>query len=105
MRKSPRPEKLTVEGPVGPLESVLEMPGGDHPIAVALVCHPHPQHGGTMQNKVVHTLARAFLGTGIAALRFNFRGVGSSAGSFDEGNGEVQDVLAGSSASSSASRE
>ncbi len=95
MRKSPQSEKLAVEGPAGPLESLLETPGGGHTVAAAVVCHPHPQHGGTMQNKVTHTLARAFLGAGIAALRFNFRGVGSSAGSFDEGNGEVQDVLAG----------
>ena len=52
----------------------------------AVVCHPHPLHGGTMQNKVAHTLARAFLGVGFAALRFNFRGVGESDGRFDDGS-------------------
>jgi len=58
------------------------------------VCHPHPQHGGTMHNKVAHTLARAFVRTGFAALRFNFRGTEESEGVYDEGDGELADALA-----------
>jgi hypothetical protein len=60
----------------------------------AVICHPHPQHGGTMHNKVVHTLARALQEQGLASLRFNYRGVGASAGSYDEGVGESADALA-----------
>jgi len=59
-----------------------------------VVCHPHPLFGGTMTNKVVHTLARAFTDLGLPSLRFNFRGVGASTGTHDEGRGEVQDALA-----------
>ncbi len=62
--------------------------------AISVICHPHPVHGGTMNNKVAHTLARSFVGIGIPALRFNFRGVGESEGVFDNGDGEVADVLA-----------
>jgi alpha/beta superfamily hydrolase len=61
---------------------------------VAVICHPHPLHGGSMQNKVVHTLARTFNGLDLAALRFNFRGVGASAGRYDEGRGEQADLRA-----------
>jgi alpha/beta superfamily hydrolase len=61
---------------------------------VAVVCHPHPQHGGTMDNKVVQTLARAFVHLGYRAARFNFRGVGASEGRWDDGRGEVEDALA-----------
>ena len=60
----------------------------------AVVCHPHPQHGGTMDNKVVATLARAFVQCGWRAVRFNFRGIGGSAGAWDEGRGEIDDALA-----------
>ncbi len=87
-------EALQIAGPVGGLEALLEIPGDEPPIGVAVVCHPHPMHGGTMQNKVAHTLARAFTKSGLAALRFNFRGVGASSGDFDDGRGEVDDVLA-----------
>lgn len=87
-------QSIIIPGPVGRLEALLERPRGQEPSAVAVVCHPHPQHGGTMQNKVAHTLARAFVNSGFAALRFNFRGVGASDGEFDEGKGEVDDVLA-----------
>jgi alpha/beta superfamily hydrolase len=59
-----------------------------------VVCHPHPLFGGTLTNKVVHTVARAFVAQGAATLRFNFRGVGASAGSYDEGRGETDDLLA-----------
>lgn len=94
MRKLPKQHQFTIDGPVGKLEALLESPQDVEPSAVAVVCHPHPVHGGTMQNKVAHTLARSFVGAGIAALRFNFRGVGESGGTFDDGNGEVADVLA-----------
>lgn len=89
---------MQVPGPVGPLEALLELPSGvastESPAAFAVICHPHPLHGGTMHNKVVHTLARAFLELGIPAFRFNYRGVGASAGSYDEGVGETADALA-----------
>jgi alpha/beta superfamily hydrolase len=84
---------LVIDGPAGDLEALLESPAEVEPVGCAVVCHPHPVHGGTMTNKVAHTLARSFVGVGFAALRFNFRGVGKSAGAFDEGVGEVDDVL------------
>ncbi len=59
-----------------------------------VVCHPHPLYGGTLDNKVVYTLARAFVELGVPGIRFNFRGVGASAGSYDEGSGETEDALA-----------
>ncbi len=90
----PKPQEFFIPGPAGPLEGLLELPREASPQGVAVVCHPHPLHGGTMQNKVAHTLARSFLNAGFSALRFNFRGVGLSTGSFDDGNGEVEDVLA-----------
>lgn len=82
-------------GPAGTLEAKLELPEGE-PKATALICHPHPLHGGTMDNKVVYMLARSFLALGAAVLRFNFRGVGASAGSYADGVGEVDDALAAS---------
>jgi alpha/beta superfamily hydrolase len=84
---------LTIEGPVGPLEALVE--GPEHEVAhVAVVCHPHPLHGGTMTNKVVHMLAKSFIAQGAVAVRFNYRGVGASAGKYDEGIGETDDALA-----------
>jgi len=94
MNKLPDIEKLTLDGPAGTLEAVLETPRNRQPVATVVVCHPHPLYGGNMQNKVVHTLSRAFLAQGVAALRFNFRGVGESGGAFDEGDGELDDTLA-----------
>ena len=94
MAKLPLSESHLVDGPAGKLELVLELPSGTAPTACAVICHPHPVHGGTMTNKVVHTLARAFVTEEFASLRFNFRGVGKSEGSFDDGKGEVDDVLA-----------
>lgn len=76
------------------LEALLEEPEPVLTDAFAIVCHPHPLHGGTMQNKVVHTVARACQMEGMPTVRFNFRGVGASAGSYDEGRGELQDSLA-----------
>jgi len=80
-------------GPAGPLECAIDAPSSPH-VGTAVICHPHPQHGGTMDNKVVQTLARACLQLGYRAVRFNFRGVGASQGAWDEGRGEVDDALA-----------
>lgn len=88
-------QSLTLAGPAGPLEALLDVPVGSvDPTAVAVICHPHPVYGGTMTNKVVYTLAKAFNDVGVPAVRFNYRGVGASAGAYDEGNGETQDTLA-----------
>jgi len=81
-----------VGGAAGDLEVVLEMP--DEPVGVAVVCHPHPLYQGTMNNKVVHTLARTWISLDCVAVRFNFRGVGKSAGQYDNGEGETLDALA-----------
>lgn len=85
--------KITLAGPAGQLEGVLHLPDGE-PCAIAVIAHPLPTMGGTMENKIVTTLARTFAELGYATLRFNFRGVGASEGVFDSGNGEVEDVLA-----------
>jgi alpha/beta superfamily hydrolase len=86
-------ERLTVQGPVGDVEVVLDIPSTP-PRGIALICHPHPLQGGTLDNKVVSTLAKTFVALGYVATRFNFRGVGRSAGAFDEGIGETEDALA-----------
>ena len=84
-----------LKGPAGRLEALLEEPGAGMEITrAAVLCHPHPLYGGTMRNKVVFRLARAARRTGAAVLRFNFRGVGASAGSYDEGRGEQDDCRA-----------
>ncbi len=85
--------KIILAGAAGQLEGMLHLPDAA-PRAVAVVAHPLPTMGGTMDNKVVTTLTRAFTELGFAALRFNFRGVGESAGSYDEGNGETLDAIA-----------
>ena len=82
-----------IAGPVGALEAEV-IDGTDERAPFAVVCHPHPLMGGTMDNKVVTTAARALQATGMPAVRFNFRGVGASAGSYDAGNGETADALA-----------
>jgi uncharacterized protein len=93
--RPPVPQAVVVDGPVGALEARIEEPvPGAVPAAVGVVCHPHPLYGGTMQNKVVHTLARAMQERGVPTLRFNFRGVGASAGRYDGGAGELDDALA-----------
>ena len=94
MSTAPVSEKLFIEGPVGRLEAILDAPRNEPVSGSAVVCHPHPQHGGTMHNKVAHTLARAFLRLGFQVLRFNFRGTEASAGVYDEGVGELDDALA-----------
>ena len=85
--------RLVTAGPAGAIETAIDGPeAGAH--GVAVLCHPHPLHGGTMDNKVVQTLARAFVQLGWRAVRFNFRGIGASAGTWDAGQGEVDDALA-----------
>lgn len=86
------PEHLLLDGPAGQLEVILENPGS--PKGIALVGHPHPLFGGANSNKVAQTLARTLVQLGYAALRPNFRGVGKSQGSHDEGRGEAEDMLA-----------
>ena len=81
-----------VAGPAGRIEAAIDAPDGAAR-GVAVLCHPHPLHGGTMDNKVIQTLARTFVQLGYRAVRFNFRGVGRSQGQFDHGVGEVDDAL------------
>lgn len=88
-------QRSSIAGPAGAIECASDKPPGDAaPRGLAVICHPHPQHGGTMDNKVVQTLARAFVQLGYATVRFNFRGTGASQGSWDEGRGEIDDALA-----------
>ena len=86
-------QKLSIDGPAGKLEIAVNEPA-DARRGIALIAHPHPLYGGTLDNKVVQTLAKAFVAMGYCALRLNFRGVGASDGVFDEGHGEVEDFLA-----------
>ena len=79
-----------IPGPQGPLEALLDVPAGE-PRAAAVIAHPHPQFGGTMHTKVVYQAAKALCRIGCAVLRVNFRGAGASAGSFDNGPGEMDD--------------
>ncbi|MFI4869445.1 MAG: alpha/beta hydrolase [Steroidobacterales bacterium] len=97
--RPPRAEALLIDGPAGVLEALLEEPQPQGPqrsvpAGFAVICHPHPLHGGTLHNKVVHTLARACQERDLPTLRFNYRGVGASTGSYDEGRGETEDALA-----------
>ncbi len=86
-------ERFVADGPAGALEMVVNAPP-QPPRGIALVAHPHPLQGGTLDNKVAQTLAKTFFALGYAAVRFNFRGVGRSEGTFDDGNGETEDALA-----------
>ena len=88
------PDRVTFSGPAGELEGRLHLPEGDRPVAGVVLCHPHPLMGGDMNNNVVMGVCRELVGSGIATLRFNFRGVGASAGMHDQGRGEVEDALA-----------
>ncbi|WP_263768360.1 alpha/beta hydrolase [Propionivibrio soli] len=85
-------ETVHISGPAGPIETIIENPG--NPVGIALVCHPHPLFGGSNTNKVTQTVARALVRLNYVALRPNFRGVGQSAGSHDDGRGECDDMLA-----------
>ena len=86
-------QKLSLQGAAGVVEALLDAPVDTPVRGTAVIAHPHPLFGGTMQNKVVQTLARAFVQCGWQAVRFNFRGVGASAGVYDEGRGEAADML------------
>lgn len=86
-------ESRLIDGPAGPIEIAIDRPEGPAR-ATAVIAHPHPLHGGTLSNKVVQTLARAAVQAGMLAVRFNFRGVGRSGGQYDEGRGEVDDLMA-----------
>ncbi|HJS89480.1 MAG TPA: alpha/beta fold hydrolase [Steroidobacteraceae bacterium] len=104
--RAPRTERVTIAGSAGDIEAIVESPAAERPAEGAaplaehapvtrfgIVCHPHPLYGGTLDNKVVYTLARAFVELGVPTIRFNFRGVGASSGRFDQGFGETADVL------------
>ncbi len=87
--------ELYLTGPAGRLECIADVPEPDQARpATAVLCHPHPQHGGTMRNKVVTIMERSLRESGLATVRFNFRGVGDSKGEFDDGAGELEDLLA-----------
>ena len=86
-------ESISLIGPAGYLEGLCDVPAGMPIKGTAVICHPHPLFGGTMQNKVVQTLAKAFVQNGWRAVRFNFRGVGGSEGVYDEGRGELEDLM------------
>jgi alpha/beta superfamily hydrolase len=85
-------EKFTLQGGAGLMEGLIDMPAGA-PKGIALVAHPHPLYGGTMENKVAQTLARTFVALGYVAARINFRGVGASEGEHDHGHGETDDMM------------
>jgi hypothetical protein len=87
-----RTQRLQLQGLAGPIEVVRDDPMHEA-CGTAVIAHPHPLFGGTMDNKVVQTVARAFVQAGWTALRFNFRGVGGSAGTHDEGRGETRDLV------------
>jgi alpha/beta superfamily hydrolase len=91
---NPQTQKQQIAGPAGRIDCAIDEPEAARLRGVVVLCHPHPQFGGTMDNKVVQTLARAFVQLGYRAVRFNFRGIGSSEGGWDEGRGEIDDALA-----------
>lgn len=90
---TPGEHLLTLEGKAGNIEAILTIPNGVHSKNVAILGHPHSLQGGTMNNKVVTTMARAFKELGVPSLRFNFRGVGLSEGQYDKGIGESEDMI------------
>ena len=83
---------VVLAGPAGPLEALLQEHEGHAHHHIAVICHPHPLHGGSLNNKVVHRVASVLHGLGATVLRFNFRGVGASVGRFDGGAGELEDA-------------
>ena len=88
-------QRLVLQGPAGAIDALLDEPADPAAcLGTAVVAHPHPLFGGTMDNKVVQTLARAFVQCGWRTVRFNFRGVGGTQGVHDEGRGETEDFLA-----------
>jgi len=86
-------QKIFIDGPTGKLEAVLAIPESESK-GIAVIAHPHPLHGGTMDNKIVHTVFTTLQSLNFVTVKFNFRGVGASAGIFDHGIGEVGDVIA-----------
>jgi len=98
MLQAEKESKWLIPGPAGQLEVVFNRAEVNAPLAalrgLVVICHPHPQHGGTMDNKVVTTLMRTYRDLGIDCVRFNFRGVGQSQGEFDHAVGELDDLLA-----------
>ncbi|HSQ71849.1 MAG TPA: alpha/beta fold hydrolase [Rubrivivax sp.] len=91
---NPRTRRSTLAGPAGVIELAIDEPADGVPRGLVVLCHPHPLHGGTMDNKIVQTLARTFVPLGYVSVRFNYRGVDGSAGHWDEGRGEIDDALA-----------
>jgi alpha/beta superfamily hydrolase len=89
-----RIESFYLDGPAGRLEALLEEPEDGAPREAALVCHPHPQHGGTMHTKAVYRIARGLRSAGAVVLRFNYRGVNLSEGEYAHGEGELEDARA-----------
>ncbi len=94
LAQRPLAEMLSIPGPAGGIEAIVETPTDSALQNVAVICHPHPLHGGTMSNKVVHMLAKACNELGLPSVRFNYRGVGASEGRYDEGSGETDDAVA-----------
>jgi hypothetical protein len=95
MSRPQKTEQLFIPGAVGQLEAIVDYPEPTQAKkAIAICCHPHPLHGGSMSNKVVYTLARTQVALGLTAIRFNFRGVGRSEGQYGEGLGEMDDLRA-----------
>ena len=86
--------RSAIAGPAGAIECATDEPAHGAPRGLAVLCHPHPVHGGTMDNKIVQTLTRTLVALGYTSVRFNFRGIGASAGHWDHGIGEIDDALA-----------
>jgi alpha/beta superfamily hydrolase len=91
---NPCAERVRIAGLAGAIEALIESPAAEQRAAFGVICHPHPLYGGSLDNKVVYILARAFQEAGLPTIRFNFRGVGASEGEFGHGIGETEDVLA-----------
>ncbi len=87
-------KEINIKGPVGNIQAIIDLPAEINSQYISVNCHPHSLHGGTMTNKVVHTVSRSIAGLGIPSIRFNFRGVGESSGEYDEGKGEQDDLKA-----------
>ncbi|NOY66495.1 MAG: alpha/beta hydrolase [Gammaproteobacteria bacterium] len=87
-------QSVIIPGPSGELEALLSVPEDTTKETVAIICHPHPLHGGTMLNKVVHTIDKTLNNSGLVTIRFNFRGVGNSEGEYDDARGEIDDLRA-----------
>lgn len=87
-------KEINIAGPTGNIQAMIDLPAVINSQFISVNCHPHSLHGGSMTNKVVHTVSRSVAGLGIPSIRFNFRGVGESTGEYDEGIGEQEDLKA-----------